>query len=201
MVHIWPISETLAQNASMICPLQSNVSSKIMTLGNCASATTRYEYEDQPPVREPKTMQHEATSLSYHSEVALQIVFSASTTEHRCNLLRTVSCQSRARKKLHTQAHCTETRGTQPQNGKALCSLVVEYFYSSSSCCFLVSASVLPTIPPITQCCQHGRPRHHTLLQSTALSGFRKRCTMCQERAMSKASTSLTYMPRPVPRS
>ena len=55
-------------------------------------------------------MQHEATSLSYHSEVALQIVFSATATEHRCNLVRTVSCQSRARKKLHTQVYQSITR-------------------------------------------------------------------------------------------
>ena len=174
-----------------------------MTLGNCASATTMYEYANRTS-KLRQTMQHETatkhliehgyrliTTVRFHCKLSLALVLQS---------IDVIVIVSRARKKLHTQAHCTETRGTQPQNGKALCSLVVEYFYSSSSCCFLVSASVLPTIPPITQCCQHGRPRHHTLLQSTALGGFRKRCTMCQERAMSKASTSLTYMPRPVPR-
>ena len=46
-MHCWPISETPTRNAFMTCPLQSNVSSKIMRLGNCASALTRYEYVDQ----------------------------------------------------------------------------------------------------------------------------------------------------------
>merc|ERR1712073_93805 len=41
--------------------------------------------------------------------------------------------------------------------------------FMDSSCCSRVSASVLPTTPPVLQCRQHGRPRHRPLLQGTAL--------------------------------
>ena len=45
--NIWPISETRKRKAIMTCPLQSIVSSKSMTQGNCRSAATIYEYENR----------------------------------------------------------------------------------------------------------------------------------------------------------
>ena len=57
-MHGWPISETPTRNAFMTCPLQSDVSSKIMRLGNCASALTRYEYVNRT-TKLRQTIQHE----------------------------------------------------------------------------------------------------------------------------------------------
>ena len=44
--QLWQSSETATENPFITRPLQSNVSSKIMTAGNCRSATTMYEYEN-----------------------------------------------------------------------------------------------------------------------------------------------------------
>ena len=48
----------------MTCPLQSNVSSKIMTAGNCRSTTTMYEYENgNSELRQ--SMQHDSATEQF----------------------------------------------------------------------------------------------------------------------------------------